>query len=226
MSFPADTFSAAVGKESSTGQQKLAALGETTLDGITQGSSAAANALRSIEGFSLPGTQTSGRSLSEFDRAIARPDPLLSNSWDVLIVYKGITINISDYVEEVTLPSVKVDSKQVFRQGIFVNYAKTESTGSLTLKLYETADLIAYRFFRLWKNQVRDPQGNYGLASDYKGKIQLTPIDADRSSTRMFEARGVFPTSLSGYHFSGGQTERVAAEIEMSCDEIVPMSLI
>lgn len=168
---------------------------------------------------------TGVRFQTDLDRALSRPDPLLNIEWDIMLRVSGLKFNIGDYIEEVQLPTVKIDTKQVFRQGIFLNYAKTESTGSLTFKAYETHKATAYRFFRAWKNLVRDPQGNYGSPDKYKGTVFLYPHSPMRTEEVVFECRGVFPTSLPGYGFGSGSPERIVGDFEFSVDEIIPLAV-
>lgn len=176
----------------------------------------------------LPGFSNSTEGLAssvgiDIDIATGRPDPLINVEWKVLVQFSGLNVDISDYIEDVVLPSIKVDNKQIFRQGTYVYAAKTESVGSITLKVYETSDLIGYRFFRYWKNKVRDPQGNYNPPDQYKGTVVLYPLAPDKSYTAMFEARGCFPISLPSHSFSSGQPERIITEVELSCDRLVPL---
>jgi hypothetical protein len=183
---------------------------------------------RRLAALGIPANQTGGARAdppSLFLVAGGRPDPLLNLDWDVMIQIKGINVDISSYVEEVALPSIRIENKPVFRQGTQEFYAKTETPGSLTLKLYETASLDSYRFFRAWKNLVRTPNGDYGLPSEYKGRILLYPLAADRSRIAVFEARGCFPISLPTQTYSSGQPDRIINDVEMSCDELVPLAV-
>jgi hypothetical protein len=161
---------------------------------------------------------------TDLERASARDDPLFNVNWEAILTFPGQgNIDLSDYIEDITLPDSKIDNKGVFRQGVMKYFAKHEDIGQLSIKCYEDADLTAYRFFRAWKNKVRDPDGNYGTPLEYKGTLKLYPKATNRSISSVFLITGVFPLSLPAYAFVSGQTDRINPEFSLSCDRITPL---
>jgi hypothetical protein len=159
---------------------------------------------------------------SDLLNANARLDPLMNFQWSAVLTYpKAGSLSMSDFIEEVTLPELKIENQGVFREGSRSYFSGTADTGTLNIKFYEDRRLRAYSFINKWFLTVRSRNGTYSPPTQYKGTAIISAYDNAGIEIGQWKVMGIFPLSTPPYPFSSGQSERVIASVDFSVDDIV-----
>lgn len=159
---------------------------------------------------------------SLFDEAASRSDPQLNVDWRVQLLIPGNSVDITSYVESVKLPSVRLTQQQVHREGRAKQIADREEIGTATLKFYEDSLLTSYMLLFSWMRKIRSARGVFAAESAYKGAILLTPLSSTGVASVELEIVGAWPMGIPEYLFESGNAERLSADVEFSCDDVIP----
>lgn len=148
-------------------------------------------------------TATAGRNWLAL--ASARKDPMMTFLWDVFPAFPQALGNFAvELIEEIQLPLSRFDVDNVFYQGQRFYFAKFEEYSPVSIKFYEDNQASTLGYFYAWKQLIRDASGNYGLPSDYKGSMTITPLDQTNQVITSVLMYGMFPTSFGNLVFNSG----------------------
>lgn len=136
--------------------------------------------------------------------ATSRNDPQINLHWDVVLYVSGLRFDLSPHIEEIQLPSVTLQSVEVFREGRMVPHAEAENTADIQLRVYEDVEQTAMKFFRTWKSKIRSANGTFGVLQDYAGMIDLITRDNTGQYKARYTCYNVWPTSIGSYTMTSG----------------------
>jgi len=145
-----------------------------------------------------------------------REDPQFNFNWDVFLLVNGLSFDLGPYIEEVQLPSVSIQSQEVFREGQMIPHGEHENVGDVSLRVYEDVNQSAMRFFRRWKMMIRTPEGHYATTAEYMGTLILYTKDQTGKRIASYICSDVWPTTIGGYTWASGQGERQILDVTLS----------
>jgi hypothetical protein len=104
------------------------------------------------------------------------------------------------------------------------NFPTARVTDGITITFAETSGYDVIRLFRSWKNLVIDDDGNFGLPSQWKKDITLSPLDETGDSVGSFRYTGCSPARVDPYEYDGAHTSHVSAVVSFSVDNSDPFA--
>lgn len=125
---------------------------------------------------------------------------------------------ISVYVEDIEIPQLNISTTSRLYGGRSLNYPGRVAINGFSAIFYETENYIVTDYLTLWRNNVYNDRGNFGLPCDYKKSINIYVFDTKGVNTAMFTLSGVYPESPSGYNFSSVSSDRLKVNCSFSAD--------
>lgn len=163
--------------------------------------------------------EEAGRAGSWQEKALNRPDPLLSFDWEVMVTGPAGLILPPEYIEEVDCPNTQIDVDRIFRGGSYIKIAKFYDIPSLNMVCYEDNRATTIGFFRSWFESIYSPEGYVSPPDAYKGMIVARPMDVQQNVAIELIYSGVFPVNFPNVKL-GNTSERITHNIEFAVDAL------
>lgn len=105
---------------------------------------------------------------TQLQRALARPDPMLTFKWEVSSVPRGDKFGVdSSYIESFEVPFSNVRSTNVFFGGGYSYFPEFHDTSAITIVFYADSEGRAMSYLWDWKQAVKSfSTGLYSLPQD------------------------------------------------------------
>lgn len=174
------------------------------------------------------------RALTEVEKLLSLPDPLLSFKWVCLLLpFQDITRMRPEYVEAIDLPFNNVGVAQsVYTGGGFTMYPTSHTISTLSLTFYEDRFGTAGAYIQYWKSLIKNfATGEYGLPHSgkstssskpgYKQDILVALLDQRNEKVVTARVKDVFPsdTQAMSLNYTDG-SGRITIQQTFSVDDI------
>lgn len=167
-------------------------------------------------------------------KMLARPDPLLSFDWEVILptitMAKAYSLG-SEYVESCSLVLPEYSARQVRQNGRFVSYPEaTVNIGTVSMQVYADLQNNAFSYFHAWRTLIHPTDGVFGTPkqskhtpgySGYKNDVILlakSPYNEDLFSVTY---QGAWPTSITTTVDFNSSNDRISFVVELAIDNVL-----
>lgn len=173
-------------------------------------------------------------STGELGKLLARPDPLLSFQWEVILptitMSKSYSLG-SEYVESCSLVLPEYSVRQVRQNGRYVSYPEsTVNLGTVHMQIYGDLQNNAFSYFHAWRTLIHPTDGVFGTPkqskymsgySGYKNDIILlakSPYNEDLFSVTYQNA---WPYSIGTTEDFNSSGDRISFVVEFAIDNVL-----
>ena len=183
-----------------------------------------------LTGSSKLGVFSSG----EIAKLIARPDPLLSFNWEVMMPTITTTQQYtlgSEYVESCSIALPNFGNRQVRQFGRYVSYPEvTIQYDSVTIQFYGDVQNTAFTYLKAWNTLVHPLDGVFGTPnspkdypgmSGYKQDIVLITKDAYNATVFSITYKGAWPINIQSSTDFNSNNERISFIATFSIDDVI-----
>ena len=155
-----------------------------------------------------------------YDRMIRRLDPLFQHDWEVFMPTIGGVSLRSEFVEEIPLNMIAIESEGIFRNATKEYYPTFSDVGAITVNFYENREMAVTRYLLAWQGEVQQTNGNYKYPDEYKRNIIIHILDAKRTVLAVCTLVGCWPTRPGQLPLTS-TADRTMMSCEFSIDSIV-----
>lgn len=167
-----------------------------------------------------------------YAKMAARPDPALSFRWQIVLPMLSPnlfdpTININDYVEEVSLATSYHQPYSVYRAGNMDYFANYQDVSSISVTFYEDRLFTATTYVNAWKRMIYNPSTKvFGVPygpneSGYKKVVRVLALDEYNQKVGEFLCTGVFPLQPQSLGFQSQSSDRLRPSLELQVTDVL-----
>ncbi len=167
-------------------------------------------------------------------KLIARPDPLMSFQWEVILptITMAKAYNLgSEYVESCTLVLPEYSARQVRQNGRYTAYPEaTVSIGTVSMQLYADVENTAFSYIHAWRTLIHPSDGVFGTPkqskytpgySGYKNDIILVAKSTYNEDLFSVTYQNAWPVSISSTADFNSSGERLSFVVEFAIDNVI-----
>lgn len=157
-----------------------------------------------------------------------RADPQMSYDWYAEVISPHADDELIDpiYIEEISMPSVTIETMDVYRDGINRKYVVGTAFSDVQVTFYLDVEGTARKFLHSWLNaQYSIKYGTYTGAFEYKKQIAISVMDQTQTVSARGVLGGVFIKEITGEQYTPGNPEPVKMQATLSVDtfEVIPV---
>lgn len=159
---------------------------------------------------------------TQLERALARPDPMLTFKWEVTSIPEPNYPNIdTSYIESFEVPFSNVRSTNVFFGGGYNYFPEFHDTSAITIVFYGDSDGRALAYLWEWKQTVKSfDTGLYNLPNNFKRDWKLQLLDTRGTVIATVTYHGCWPADTNPITFDQEGTGRVTFSQVFSIDSM------
>lgn len=162
--------------------------------------------------------------LAKLQRALARPDPLLSFQWEVKSVPDPAGIlgpDPASYIESFDIPFSNVKSTGVFFGGGYNYFPEFHDTSAFSVTFYGDSDGRTLAYLWDWKQQVKSfDTGLYALPKAFKRIWVVNLLNAKGSAVATITFHGCWPADTNNISLDQDGTNRITFSQTFSVDSM------
>ena len=153
----------------------------------------------------------------------ALPDIAPDWMWTADIVNIPSLPGVSNmYVLDIAFSQNTIDTKNVYRNGLYQTFPSHSQAQHCTLQFYEPSNYNMLDFFYRWKSLIRDPEtGYWGLPADYMGCIIVTLFDTVGIPQMAMRLNGIWPYAVQGFNLQYGSSNKFATNVDFSVNDCI-----
>jgi hypothetical protein len=159
---------------------------------------------------------------TQLQRALARPDPILSFTWEVLNVPGGAAFGIdSSWIEEFELPFSNVKSSGIFVGGGYDYFPEFHDTSAFSVTFYGDSEGRSLAYLMNWKQRVKNfDTGLYRLPSEFKADWTAKLLRTNGKEFARFTYHGCWPADTSNVQLNQDGSGRITFQQTFSLDSL------
>lgn len=155
-------------------------------------------------------------------RVTDRGDPVMNYLWNARIVGGSslLGVDMHQYIDQIQTPSIRFNTKPVFREGKMKHYATSYSADDLNIHMYTAIDGTTFNYAADWLSKVKTFNGYFTPPIEYKRTVLLDVFDQQNRTVMQFAFEGCWPTSWESYTFDSGQGQVMMTQLTLSVDNM------
>lgn len=159
---------------------------------------------------------------TQIQRAIMRPDPLLTFRWEVADVPDGESYGVnSSYIEGIEVPFNNVRTTGVFMGGTYKYFPEFHDRSPINVVFYADSEGRALKYLMAWKQQVKDfKSGKYNLPVEFKKDMTLHLLNTRGERVIIVTYIGMWPADTNPVSLDQDGTGRITFSQTFSIDDV------